>query len=95
MGTIGEGETERERGYIEGRRFTLVQVLTHALVELKSFSKPEDDPLIKLAALVKEREETVSKLREVCGEFGDNDWEENLHLGDVVECHLTRPLRRR
>lgn len=92
MGYVGEGETERERGYIEGRRFTLVKQLTQALVDLKAFDKPEDEPLIKLAALVKEREETVSKLREVCEEHGDNDWSDNLHLADVVEMHLAKHL---
>lgn len=87
------GETDRERGYIEGRRFTLVKVLTQALIDLKEFGSPADDPLIKLAVLVKERQETVSKLREVCEEFGDNDWPETLWLPDVIECHLFRTLQ--
>ena len=47
----------------------------------------------KQAALISERAQTVLALREVCGEFGDNDWSDNLHLADVVEKHLGRPLR--
>ncbi len=85
------GESEREQGYIEGRRRTLMNLLSHALKELRGFG-PEDDPLIKIAQLVKEREETVSKLREVCAEHGDNEWPENLHLADVIDKHLARHL---
>ena len=27
-------------------------------------------------------------MRDLCGEFGDNDWDENLSLADVVGKHL-------
>lgn len=37
-----------------------------------------------------ERADVVAKLREFCGERGDNDWPDNLHLGDVIEKHLMR-----
>ena len=39
-----------------------------------------------------ERADVVSMLRQVCEEFGDNDWEDNLHLADVIEKHLWRNL---
>jgi len=39
-----------------------------------------------------ERMDTVAALRRVCGEYGDNDWEDRLHLSDVVEKHLERYL---
>lgn len=32
-------------------------------------------------------------LRQVCDEFGDNDWPDNLHLADVIEKHLWDELR--
>jgi hypothetical protein len=35
-----------------------------------------------------ERKEAIAKLREVCEEFGDNDWEDSLHLADIIEKHL-------
>ena len=35
-----------------------------------------------------ERGATISVLRGLCGEFGDNDWDDNLHLVDVLEKHL-------
>jgi len=40
----------------------------------------------------KERAETLMLLRELCGDFGDNDWPDNLHLVDIIEKHLIRPL---
>lgn len=39
-----------------------------------------------------ERMDIVAKLREICDEFGDNDWSDDLHLGDVLEKHLLRHL---
>lgn len=46
----------------------------------------------QLEELKAERAETVAALRRVCDEFGDNDWPDELHLGDVVEKHLRRHL---
>ncbi len=31
-------------------------------------------------------------LRNVCKDFGDNDWPDDLHLGDVIDKHLARYL---
>lgn len=36
--------------------------------------------------------EIRAQLRSVCEDFGDNDWDDNLHLGDVIDKHLTRHL---
>ena len=41
-----------------------------------------------------EREAAIRVLRCVCSEFGDNDWPDDLHLSDVIEKHLYRPLSR-
>ena len=43
--------------------------------------------------MIVEREETVAQLRSLCAEYGDNDWPNNLHLGDVVDKHLCRYIR--
>lgn len=48
----------------------------------------------ELAALVAERQEAVVKLRDVCAEFGSNDWPDDLHLADVIDKYLGRYLRR-
>ncbi len=43
-------------------------------------------------ALAKERAETVALLREACGEYGDNEWPDDLYLPDVIEKHLLRAI---
>ncbi len=45
-----------------------------------------------VARLLSERAETVTALRDVCEDYGDNDWDDNLHLADVIEKHLHRQL---
>jgi len=35
-----------------------------------------------------ERRDVINALRQLCADFGDNDWPDNLHLGDVIEKHL-------
>lgn len=42
-----------------------------------------------------EREATIAALRILCGDFGDNDWLDDLHLADVVEKHLSKHLHTR
>lgn len=44
------------------------------------------------AAWLIEREEAVARLRWLCEEFGDQDWDDNLHLADVIDKHLGRYL---
>lgn len=39
-----------------------------------------------------EREAVVAALRGLCAEYGDNEWDEDEHLADVIEKHLTRHL---
>ena len=45
------------------------------------------------AHLIVERNEVVEKLREVCELVGDNNWEKDLYLPDVLERHLLPYLR--
>ena len=44
------------------------------------------------AKWILERNATLDALRNVCADHGDNDWEPDLHLADVVEKHLARHL---
>lgn len=53
-----------------------------------------DDPLAKAAALIGERADAIVALREVCSEFGRNDWPDNLHLADIIDKNLHRHLDR-
>ena len=39
-----------------------------------------------------ERNEAIATLRDVCEEYGDNDWPDSLHLSDIIEKHLRRNL---
>ncbi len=84
-------EDAHDRGYADGKRmYWGVQLMT-AIRELSAFS-PGDDPRIELGSLVRERADVVTTLRELCAEFGDNDWPDNLHLGDVIQKHLAQYL---
>jgi len=38
----------------------------------------------------KERKDTIKYLKVACEEFGDLDWDEDLHLVDILEKHLIR-----
>ena len=42
--------------------------------------------------LYAERQATVVALRVACQTYGDNDWDDDLFLPDVVEKHLVRVL---
>lgn len=39
-----------------------------------------------------ERSETISCLRHLCAKYGDNDWDDDLHLVDIIEKHLIKHL---
>ena len=80
---LDESEQHYERGY----RAAWVEMLQECLRRLGY-----DDPETAHVRWVREREEAVGKLREVCEEYGDNDWPDNLHLRDVIEKHLWRHL---
>lgn len=45
--------------------------------------------------LISEREEVIQFLRGVCSEHGDNDWEEGLHLKDIIDDYLVRHIGER
>ena len=82
--------TEAEENiYILGRRSALTHALRYILSEL-GYEGSEAEHV----KWISEREETVNILRECCVEFGDNDWSNDLHLGEVVVKHLVRHLWR-
>ena len=75
---------QEERIYERGYRSALRMVLGDVLRGLMDDGDAERWRL--------ERMDTVAALRRVCERYGDNDWEDNLHLADVVEKHLERNL---
>lgn len=73
-----------EQDWMTGNRAAWQRILGEAIRELGMSGRT-------IESLVLEREAAIAKLREVCAEHGDNDWEESLHLSDVIEKHLVRP----
>lgn len=76
-----------EHAYVRGQRALLLRQLGEILRELG-----HDSPEAKANQWVIERAAAVTALRLVCAEFGDNDWPDDAHLGDVIEKHLGRNL---
>jgi hypothetical protein len=81
---------KEEQAYIEGGRVAWRQVLQHALKALG-----RDSAEMTKHGWLLEREEAISVLRRLCGEHGDNDWDDNLSLPDIIEKHLGRHLESR
>lgn len=78
--------TENEElQFEEGRKSVWRSLLSEAVREIGA----EDQAL---EGLIAERFDAVKKLREICAEYGDNDWDDDLRLADVIEKHLYRHL---
>ena len=76
----------KEQSYLLGERQAAIGQLRTIMGYLKVDEKRTKEQYML------EREETVQALRDVCEDHGDNEWEENLHLADVVNKHLGRHL---
>jgi hypothetical protein len=72
---------QEDRQYAEGRRETWRELLTLCLNNLGAQERHEWQWLA-------EREQAIARLRIVCDYVGDNDWDEDLHLADIIENHL-------
>ncbi len=75
----------QELSYLRGSKEAWTNVLRMALHNLAI--DPDNLDAAK-AAWILERRDTVAKLREMCDIYGDNDWDDDLHLADVIEAHL-------
>ncbi len=73
-----------ELAYLQGEKAAWRRVLGHAIHGLMSEGDADRWRL--------ERADVVAMLRIVCEDFGDNEWEDNLHLADVIDKHLARHL---
>ena len=73
-----------EHAYSAGQRALAARILSHLLPYLGGDMDAEAWRL--------ERADVVARLRELCADFGDNDWTDDTHLGDVIEKHLGRAL---
>lgn len=85
----------QESHYLRGQRSALIQQLHNVL---RSLSIPYDsvdaapENLMTIARLTMEREDAISALRSACDDFGDNEWDENLYISDVINKHLVNYL---
>jgi hypothetical protein len=77
-----------EQIYVEGTNQAYVTMLSVCLKNLGI-----DHPEAQHAVWIAERQAVVAVLRTLCEEFGDNDWDDNLHLADVIKKHLSNHLR--
>lgn len=80
-------DNDQEQKYIQGGRAAWRQILQQSLLHLGY-----DDLETQRASWILEREDIIAQLRDVCDSFGDNDWDEKSHLGDVIEKHLGKHL---
>lgn len=78
---------EQERHYIAGGRSAWRAVLRMALSHLGYDTAEATEK-----RWILEREEAVARLQELCRDFGDNDWKEDLHLADIIDKHLGKHL---
>ncbi len=76
-----------EQDYINGNRQALTIMLRHCCRELGY-----DDFESRKVSWIAEREEAILALRDICKNYGDNDWNHNLHLADIIQKHLHRHL---
>lgn len=78
-------DTALEARFIMGERSAYNNILRECL-----FSLGYED--VKNVGWVIERECLINSLRSLCEDFGDNDWDTDLNLSDVVDKHLGRYL---
>ncbi len=77
---------KEDKIYMEGEGQALKEMIIYCQNKLRAFgielkTKKEFD---------QERIETIALLRMHCDEYGDNDWDDDLHLSDVIDKHLIR-----
>lgn len=75
-----------ERQYVNGYNSAYRELLQVAIRGLGYENVSREQALLLLS-------QTTAALRSVCGEFGDNDWDDDLHPADIVEKHLSNHLR--
>jgi predicted secreted protein len=83
--------TEKEElAYEQGQQIVWRRMLRKCITNLAPCFNESADK--QFALLLAERSEAIAILRDLCEEFGDNNWDENLHLADIIEKHLGKYL---
>lgn len=78
---------QEEEIWLQGERAAYSRILSVALGGID-----RADPQWDKARLESEREAAIAVLRSLCEDFGDNDWEPNLYLADIIDKHLGKHL---
>ena len=74
-----------EHWYESGQRSVAREILRIAIGHLGGSTKTDEQWRV-------ERYQVIASLRRICESHGDNDWDDNLHLADVIDKHLARHL---
>lgn len=74
-----------ERIHSQGEKRAYCKMLTLCLHEL-------DDHQRDRFSWIEERQSAIEALRELCSEFGDNKWSDDLYMADIIRKHLGRHL---
>lgn len=81
-------QSRDERMWMQGQRSALLGVVRDSLATLGVLGHKD----FTAEKLMLERASVIDALRRLCDEFGDNQWNESDHLGDVIERHLAKYL---
>lgn len=73
-----------------GKRAAYWNIINMCLQELGILGMLVTDIQLREVYWLQERDETFAKLRELCAEYGDNDWDYTSYIPDVLEKHLGR-----
>lgn len=79
-------DDERDQMFLRGMNAAYRGMLGACLRGLSYDEMPE------AVQLITERADAIAQLRTACEHFGDNDWDDRLHLADVIEKHLLAHL---
>jgi len=78
-----------EKDYILGEKAAYLNIFNECLRRL---DLADEDMEQKYYRWVSERQSVISILRDLCDEFGDNNWDDGLNLRDIIEKHLAKHL---
>lgn len=78
-----------KKSYEQGSKMAWSRMLQECCHELGYL-----DSEVQKINWIAEREAAISILRSVCESYGDNDWDNNLHLADIIEKHLWRHIEK-
>ena len=85
---------DEEKVYMRGGRGVYRELLGMALRGLSVDDAPNDlaAAQLRIGRLEAHLADARVQLRMLCDDFGDNDWEDDDHLGDVIDKHLGKHL---